>query len=67
MSGIEPIVPMSGIEPIGPMSGMPDMTQTSLAVAVAPRTGKIIKNLLQNGILRFVLKVKLIVRLVLQR
>jgi len=53
MSGIEPIVPMSGIEPIGPMSGMPDMTQTSLAVAVAPRTGKIIK--------------KLIVRLVLQR
>jgi len=27
-----------------PMSCMPDMTPTSLAAAVAPRTGKIIKN-----------------------
>jgi len=26
------------------MSGMPDMTPTSLAAAVEPRTGKIIKN-----------------------
>jgi len=26
------------------MSDMPDMTPTSLAAAVAPRTGKIIKN-----------------------
>jgi len=39
------------------MSGMPDMTSTSLAAAVVPRTSKIIKNglrvfedLLQNGI-----------------
>jgi len=44
------------------MSGMPDMTPTSLAVAVAPHTGKIIKNciergenLLQNDILHFAL------------
>jgi len=29
---------------------MPDLTPTSLTAAVAPRTGKIIKNLLQNGI-----------------
>jgi len=29
-----------------PMSCMPDMTPTSLVVAVAPRTGKIIKNCL---------------------
>jgi len=27
------------------MSGMPDMTSTSLAAAVAPRTGKMIKNI----------------------
>jgi len=42
------------------MSCMPDMTSTSLATAVVPRIGKIIKNglrvfkrenLLQNGIL----------------
>jgi len=26
------------------MSGMPDMTMTSISAAVAPRTGKIIKN-----------------------
>jgi len=42
-----------------PISDMPDMTPTSLAADVAPRTGKIIKNglhvferaenLLQNG------------------
>jgi len=53
------------------MSRMPYMTLTSLATAVAPRTGKIIKNdlhvndlhvfkrgenLLQNGILYFVFK-----------
>jgi len=29
------------------MSGIPDMTPTSLAAAVAPRTGKIIKNSLR--------------------
>jgi len=48
------------------MSGIPDMTPTSLAAAVAPRTGKIFKiilcgferreNLLQNGIPLFVFK-----------
>jgi len=48
------------------MSGMPDMTPTSLAAAVAPRTGRIIKsglrgfergeNLLQSGILHFEFK-----------
>jgi len=49
------------------MSYMPDMTPTSIAVAVVPRIGKIIKNdfrvfergenLLQNGIiLHFVFK-----------
>jgi len=48
------------------MLGMPDMTPTSLEAAVAPCTGKIIKNdlrvfeweenLLQNGILDFAFK-----------
>jgi len=48
------------------MLGMPDMTPTSFAAAVAPRTGKVIKyghgvfergeNLLQNGILHFAFK-----------
>jgi len=48
------------------MSGMLDMTPTSLAAVVAPRTGKINKNrlsffekggyLLQNGILHFEFK-----------
>jgi len=48
------------------MSCMSDMTPTSLAPPVAPRTGKILKNglhvferggnLLQNGILYFALK-----------
>jgi len=32
------------------------MTLTSLVAAVAPHTGKIIKNLLQNGILHFVFR-----------
>jgi len=31
------------------MSDMPDMTPTSLAAAVAPRSGKIIKNGLRGG------------------
>jgi len=35
---------------------MPDMTPTTLAAAVVPRAGKIIKNLLQIGILHFVFK-----------
>jgi len=48
------------------MSCMPDITLTSHVAAVAPRTGKIIKNglnvfqggenLLQNGILHFVFR-----------
>jgi len=58
------------------MSGMPEMTPTSLAVAVAPRTGIIIKNdlhvfergqdLLQNGILHFVYKLSQSSEIVLQ-
>jgi len=32
------------------MSGMPDMTPTSLAATVAPRTGKIIKNGVRNRV-----------------
>jgi len=35
---------------------MPDMTLTSLTAAVAPRSGKIIKNGLQNGMLHFAFK-----------
>jgi len=38
------------------MSCLPDIMPTSLAAAVAPRTGKIIENLLQSGILHFVFK-----------
>jgi len=53
-----------------PMSSMPDMTPTSLATVIAPRTGKIIKNdhvferehLLQNGILRFVFKSEIVLQ-----
>jgi len=48
------------------MPGMPDMSTTSLVAVVAPCTGKFIKNglrvfkrgenLLQNGILHFVIR-----------
>jgi len=58
------------------MSGMPDMMPTSLSAAVAPRTGKIIKNglrvferggnLLQNGILHFAFKLSQLSEIVLQ-
>jgi len=59
-----------------PMSDIPDMTLTSLAVAVAPRTGKIIKNgrrifergenLLQNSILHSLVKLRQSSEIVLQ-
>jgi len=55
---------------------MPDMTPTSLAAAVAPRTGEIIRNglgvfekaenLLQNGILHFAYKLSQSSEIVLQ-
>jgi len=55
---------------------MPDITPTSLVVAVAPRTVKIIKNglrvfergehLLQNGIPRFVFKLSQSSEIVIQ-
>jgi len=55
---------------------MPDVMPTSLAEAVAPRTGKIIKNglrvferrenLLQNGILHFAFKISQSSEIVLQ-
>jgi len=58
------------------MSCMPDMTPTSLAAAVVPRTCKIIQNglrvfergenLLQNGILQFVFKLSQSSKIVLQ-
>jgi len=38
------------------MSSMFDMMSTRLAAAVAPRTGKNIKNLLQNVILKFIIR-----------
>jgi len=56
------------------MSGMPDMTSTSLAAAVVPRTSKIIKNglrvfedLLQNGILHFAFNLSQSSEIVFQR
>jgi len=55
---------------------MPDMTPTSLAAAVAPRVGKIIKNgrrvfewgenLLQKGILDFAFKLSQSLEIVFQ-
>jgi len=49
------------IDPLSVYAGIPDMTPTSLAADIAPRTGRIIKkglrvfergeNILQNGIL----------------
>jgi len=60
-----------------PMSCMPDMTPTSHAADVAPRTGKIIKNglyvferggnlLQQNGILHLAFKLSQSSEIVLQ-
>jgi len=58
-----------------PISGILDMTPTSLAAPVTPRTGRIIKNGLcvfergqnaKNGILHFVLKLSQSPEIVLQ-